>query len=52
MGLTDRLRLADLNYDQPHGLLQEVVANVEKVIVGKSDAVRLCLVAFLSGGHV
>lgn len=44
--------LVDVSYDKPHVLLQEVVANVEKVIIGKTDAVRLCLVALLSGGHV
>ncbi|GAX88766.1 ATPase AAA [Effusibacillus lacus] len=42
----------DTNYDKPYALLQQVVANVEKVIVGKSEAVHYCLVALLSGGHV
>ncbi|NLT43688.1 MAG: AAA domain-containing protein, partial [Anaerolineae bacterium] len=31
---------------------QRVVDNVEKVIVGKSDEVRLCIVALLCQGHV
>lgn len=52
MKVSDEQRVVDTNYDNPNALLQEVVANVEKVIVGKSDAVRLCLVALLSGGHV
>ncbi|TCS74306.1 AAA family ATPase [Effusibacillus lacus] len=52
MKLTDEQRLVDTNYDKPYALLQQVVANVEKVIVGKSEAVHYCLVALLSGGHV
>ncbi|HLY30481.1 MAG TPA: MoxR family ATPase, partial [Ktedonobacterales bacterium] len=31
---------------------QDVIANVEKVIIGKQDAVRLTLIAVLCGGHV
>ncbi|WP_200760955.1 AAA family ATPase [Effusibacillus dendaii] len=42
----------DQNYDQPHEIIKAVVSNVEKVIVGKSDAVHLCLTALLAGGHV
>lgn len=45
-------QLIDRVYDKPQGQLQDVVKNVEQVIVGKSDAVHLCLVALLSGGHV
>ncbi|MFC4766898.1 AAA family ATPase [Effusibacillus consociatus] len=52
MKVTGEQQLVDTNYDQPHAGMQQVVASVEKVIVGKSDAVRLCLVALLSGGHV
>jgi MoxR-like ATPase len=49
---TSEPHLVDASYDKPHAFLQEVVANVEKVIVGKTEAVQLCLVALLSGGHV
>jgi len=31
---------------------QAVISNVEKVIIGKQDAVRLTLIAVLCGGHV
>ena len=31
---------------------QRVIANVEKVIVGKQDSVRLTLIAVLCGGHI
>jgi MoxR-like ATPase len=31
---------------------QRVIANVERVIVGKHDAVRLTLIAVMCNGHV
>lgn len=52
MNKTGETHLVDVSYDRPHLLLQEVAANVEHVIVGKTEAVQLCLVALLSGGHV
>ncbi|WP_018131117.1 AAA family ATPase [Effusibacillus pohliae] len=52
MRLAEEQPLVDSNYDQPHALLRQVAENVEQVIVGKSDAVHLCLVALLSEGHV
>jgi len=33
-------------------MLHDVVANVEKVIIGKRDAVHMALCSFLCGGHV
>ncbi len=36
----------------PVALISHVIDNVGRVIVGKSDVVRLCLVAMISGGHV
>jgi MoxR-like ATPase len=32
--------------------LEQLIANLDAVIVGKQDAIRLVLVALLSGGHV
>lgn len=37
---------------QNANMLAHVVANVEKVIVGKKEAIELALVAFLAKGHV
>lgn len=44
--------LVNREFDNPHQALQDVVNNVEQVIVGKSRAVQLCLVALLCDGHV
>jgi MoxR-like ATPase len=41
---------ADLH--RPANKLQAVIANVERVIYGKSDAVRDCVVGLLAEGHV
>ena len=32
--------------------IDQIVQNLNKTIVGKEDAIRLVLVALLSGGHV
>lgn len=38
---------------QPHlQVLQRIIDNVEKVIVGKTQAIELALMAIISGGHV
>ncbi|MBL0389224.1 MoxR family ATPase [Tumebacillus sp. ITR2] len=44
--------LVNREFDNPHEVLNTVVSNVEQVIVGKSRAVQLCLVALLCDGHV
>ncbi|PWK09656.1 AAA family ATPase [Tumebacillus permanentifrigoris] len=44
--------LVNREFDNPHQVLADVVTNVEHVIVGKSRAVQLCLVALLCDGHV
>ena len=36
----------------PNIVLNEIVANVEKVIVGKRETIELAVCAFISGGHV
>jgi MoxR-like ATPase len=51
MQYTDK-ELVNREFDNPHQVLNDVVANVEHVIVGKSRAVQLCLVALLCDGHV
>lgn len=38
--------------DEAAATLQGVVENVERVIVGKTEVIRLCLVALISRGHV
>ena len=52
MQLADHNDLVNRDFDNPHAVLTQVVHNVEQVIVGKSKAVQLCLVALLCGGHV
>ena len=52
MQVTDNQDLVNREFDNPHAVLTQVVENVEQVIVGKSKAVQLCLVALLCGGHV
>ncbi|MCX7572064.1 MoxR family ATPase [Tumebacillus sp. DT12] len=52
MMLTQDRDLVNREFDNPRDVLVEVVNNVERVIVGKSKAVQLCLVALLCGGHV
>ncbi|KEO81528.1 AAA family ATPase [Tumebacillus flagellatus] len=44
--------LINRDFDNPHDVLNKVVSNVEQVIVGKSRAVQLCMVALLCDGHV
>lgn len=50
--LTQDRDLVNREFDNPRDVLVEVVNNVERVIVGKSKAVQMCLVALLCGGHV
>lgn len=51
MQYTDK-ELVNREFDNPHQVLNHVVTNVENVIVGKSRAVQLCLVALLCDGNV
>lgn len=39
-------------FDQPHVLIESIVDNVEKVIVGKRKVIEKAMVALLCGGHV
>ncbi|QKI83632.1 MoxR family ATPase [Kroppenstedtia eburnea] len=38
--------------DREHPGIAKVVANVEKVMIGKREPIQMCLVALLCGGHV
>lgn len=38
--------------DSAHAVVQRITANVEHVLVGKPDVVRVALVTLLSGGHL
>ena len=42
----------DLQTPSAPAALSELVANVERVIYGKSEAVRLCVIALLAEGHL
>ncbi len=37
---------------EPKEIISKLIANIEKVIVGKTEAVELCLVALISRGHI
>ncbi|MBP1964604.1 AAA family ATPase [Paenibacillus aceris] len=39
-------------FDQPQPLVERMILNVEKVIVGKRETIEQAFVAMLSGGHV
>lgn len=43
---------AALPFDEAHDLTRRIVANVESVISGKTDAVRMALTVVLAGGHL
>lgn len=45
-------RLESLSPEQLHKLIAQLEANMAQVVLGKSDVVRWCLVALLSGEHV
>jgi MoxR-like ATPase len=38
--------------DSPKSIAERILANVERVIIGKKDAVRLALIALMCRGHV
>jgi len=39
-------------FDQPQPLVERMIMNVEKVIVGKRDTIEKAFIAMLSGGHL
>jgi len=39
-------------FDQPQTLIERMIHNVEKVLIGKKEAVEQALIAMLSGGHI
>ncbi|MHA1771236.1 MAG: AAA family ATPase [Candidatus Thorarchaeota archaeon] len=41
-----------LSIDEVHSLTTEIIREVQRVIVGKTDILRDCLIAMLSNGHV
>ncbi|MBA4495591.1 AAA family ATPase [Paenactinomyces guangxiensis] len=40
------------NWDQGNKLIEKMVNNIEKVLIGKQSVIQLCLVALLAKGHV
>ena len=40
-----------LLWDQPESIIERVIQNVEKIIVGKRESIELCVLAILSRGH-
>ncbi|WP_102349700.1 AAA family ATPase [Bacillus sp. Marseille-P3661] len=40
------------NVDQSHYLIQKITGNIEKVILGKSEEIKLSLIGLLAQGHV
>jgi MoxR-like ATPase len=44
--------LTETDIQEVGELAQAIIANVEKVILGKREVVELCVVALLAGGHV
>jgi MoxR-like ATPase len=41
-----------LLFDQPQAMFERIMYNVEKVMVGKKDAVEKAVIALLCGGHI
>jgi MoxR-like ATPase len=39
-------------WDEENELVQKMIQNIEKVLIGKRSVIELCLVALLSKGHV
>lgn len=39
-------------FDQPHAIIERIIHNVEKVIVGKRETIEKAIIAMLCGGHV
>lgn len=47
-----RSSVSVIAFDQQHELIERMIANVEKVIVGKRETIHTAMVALLCGGHV
>lgn len=45
-------RIAPREWDQPEGLTENLIRNIERAVVGKRRAVELCVIAILARGHV
>jgi MoxR-like ATPase len=41
----------DSNINEARQIAEKIIHNVEKVMVGKTEAVRLAVIALLSQGH-
>ncbi len=41
-----------MDFDAAYGVVQDILANVRRVVVGKEAEIKLVLAALLSGGHV
>lgn len=39
-------------WDQPEAIIQRIVGNIERIIVGKRESVERCVLAVIAGGHV
>ena len=50
--LTAPVRLAQADVNALRGVMEQLQANVERVIVGKPEVVRMALVALLCEGHI
>jgi MoxR-like ATPase len=37
---------------QPQAIIEQIIRNVEKVIIGKRDSIEKAVIAFLCGGHI
>lgn len=41
-----------IQFDQPDTLIEMMIENVEKVIIGKRDSIEKAIIAFIAGGHI
>ncbi|HEY0829274.1 MAG TPA: AAA family ATPase, partial [Bacilli bacterium] len=41
-----------IQFDQSDALIEKMIENVEKVIVGKRDSIVKAIIAFIAGGHI
>ena len=52
MNLTTTVEERDLGPVEPSSLLTKLIENIESVVLGKSEVIRLAVVALLAEGHV
>ncbi|MDF2724275.1 MAG: magnesium chelatase [Paenibacillus sp.] len=45
-------RSVSLPYDRPQQIVERMIANVEKAIIGKRDCIEKAVIALLCGGHI